>query len=89
MRICLKCKVQIKAESYIGHEHQDYKPAPGDYTVCDYCCTIGTFDKDLNIDPIPKLELLKMMVTDYPTWFRLTTLRSALIDYKYSRKNKN
>jgi hypothetical protein len=87
---CLKCSYRFTDHKNLNNEE---KPKKGDYTVCIDCGTIGIFDKELNLVPIPvgTLEILKSKNID--TWNQLMKA-SELIKrtrplYKEVQKRQN
>jgi len=53
-------------------------PEAGDFSICFYCGTVSTFDKDMNLIPYPDEEFQALAVID-PINYRLLSRAAAEI----------
>lgn len=76
---CEFCDKTLDAHTTIGARQT---PEPGDLTVCIYCATIGTFDKEGNITSLSRIEIEK-----FPIEIKTTVERAQKEIRKRIRRN--
>lgn len=60
-KICRSCFKVLDANTPVGDERG---PEAGDFSICFYCGTVCTFDKDMNLIPYPDEEFHKLAIID-------------------------
>lgn len=76
MNNCRTCNAILDDQTYF--DDKTLKPKEGDFSVCAYCGTISTYDSEMNLQPLPSDELIKLNEEDPETFDKLIAYQKAI-----------